>query len=664
MIIQSLVKYYESLVDAGVKIPRLGYSPANVSFALVISREGDLINILDLRNEENKKRLKQIEVPYQHDHTNKVEPHYACDNAKYIFGVENIKDEYKKKLIRSEPGDTKILEDSSNQFIIVSGRSAACFEKFRTFHHSLLDKTDDTQIVSFLKFLDKWKPEKFLDNQKIVEYKDEILSAGGNFIFRLNGIYLHDTPTAMNIWESYYSALIADNQKKSAQCLVTGQIGPVSRLHKKIKNVYNSQSGGAPLISFNNDAFCSYGRDQSYNAPVSEIAMFKYTTVLNYLLEYGSKNKLQIGDVTVVFWAETSAPYLDLANCLISPIEEQRETKRISSENFRRYDPKTTQLVTDILEKVKNGQRLQKGDIGIDPENTNFYVLGLTSNNGRLAVRYWYQDNFGNFITSVSQHHIDMEIIRGKLGPSFISVSRLLYATLPRKRIKKSLQKSSQKGKSKSNELGQNKISPILGSLLLYAILNNRHYPPQMYGAVLNRSKTGNTEEYIQLDYVHAGFIKAYLIRLARAGLSNLTKDLITVSLNKENPNIPYRLGRLFAVLESAQKTAHSQSEKPEAGIKRTIRDSYFASASSTPAVVFPILLKLAQHHLSKIKSEKPASWGVRFSKSIDEIMSSIDRFPAYLSLEEQGMFMLGYYHQHEDIFKGSQNRNEVEKEA
>lgn len=658
MIIQSLVNYYDSLVEAGIKIPRSGYSPANVSFALVISREGDLKNVLDLRDDENKKRLKQIEVPYQKDHTNKVDPHFACDNAKYIFGVDSIKDDSKKKMIRSEPKDLKILGESSNQLIVVSDRSTECFEKLRAFHHSLLDTSNDAQIVSFLKFLDKWKPEEFLNNQKIVEYKDEILSAGGNFVFDLNGIYLHAHPVATKIWEAYYSALITDNQNKLTQCLVTGKTGPVSRLHKKIKNVYNSQSagapGGAPLVSFNKDEFCSYGRDQCYNAPVSEIAMFKYTTVLNYLLEPGSRNKLQIGDVTTVFWADTSAPYLDLINCLIDPSEEQRETKEKSSETLQRYDPKTTQLVSDILKKVKNGQRLLKDNIGIDPDNTNFYILGLTANNGRLAVRYWYQDTLGNFVTSVSQHHIDMDILRGQLAPRFVSVSRLLNATLPRKKIKKAPKKISQKEKSKSNEAGQNKLSPLLGSLLIYAILNNRPYPPQMYGAVLTRSKTGDAEEYIRLDYVHAGFIKAYLIRLARAGLSNLKEDLITVSLNKENPNIPYRLGRLFAVLESAQKMAHSQSENPDAGIKRTIRDSYFASASSSPAIVFPILMKLNQHHLSKINSEKPGL-SVYFSNLIGEIVSSVDKIPAYLSLEEQGMFMLGYYHQR-NFRKGDEN--------
>jgi CRISPR-associated protein Csd1 len=156
------------------------------------------------------------------------------------------------------------------------------------------------------------------------------------------------------------------------------------------------------------------------------------------------------------------------------------------------------------------------------------------------------------------------------------------------------------------------------------------------------------------IKYARAGFIKACLIRLARTR-GNHEEDLITVSLNEESTSVPYRLGRLFAILESAQRIANPN-------VKRTIRDSYFASASSTPGWVFPVLLKLSQHHQSKIKSEKPGL-GVNISKSIDEVMSSINRFPVNLSLEDQGMFMLGYYHQHESFFRKDGENKPVEEE-
>lgn len=182
----------------------------------------------------------------------------------------------------------------------------------------------------------------------------------------------------------------------------------------------------------------------------------------------------------------------------------------------------------------------------------------------------------------------------------------------------------------------------------MISILDNAPYPVTMFSAILNRVKVERS-----INYPKAAFIKAYLIRNARTR-KNHDEDLITVSLNEKNPNIPYRLGRLFAVMESAQRAANPT-------VKRTIRDSYFASASSTPAIVFPILMKLNQHHLSKINSEKPGL-SVYLSNLIGEIVSSVDKIPAYLSLEDQGMFMLGYYHQR-NFRKGEENDQISEEE-
>jgi len=176
--------------------------------------------------------------------------------------------------------------------------------------------------------------------------------------------------------------------------------------------------------------------------------------------------------------------------------------------------------------------------------------------------------------------------------------------------------------------------SPLLGGLVMRSILDGTPYPTQMYGAILSRARVERS-----INSVRAGFIKAYLLRLSRAGLTNLKEDMISVSLNVENPNVPYRLGRLFAVLERAQTST-------DKSVKSTINSKYFSSASATPAVVFPVLLKLAQHHVAK------SDWGVKITQDIEETLEGVSEFPAYLSLEEQGMFMLGYYHQRKASFK------------
>ncbi len=622
MIIPSLVKYYDILAgDETVAISKPGYSPAKVSFALVLSKEGELTNIVDLRTDEKKKTPKLMDVPYQKSRTVAVNPYFTCDNAKYVLGIEKIRTDGKNKTAAEI---VTVLKKMENESIILSQRSLECFNQCRSFHHSLLDSIHDPDVRAFLKFLDNWKPELALQHAKINEYHDSILD-GGLFVFDLGGKYLHNNSAIRNVWESHYSSASESGTDERYQCLISGKKEPIARTHQKIKGIYGAQSSGATLVGFNDSAFESYGKTQSYNAPISESAMFKYTTALNYLLERDSKNKIQIGDTTTVFWAETNNKSCEnLALFLINPVEEPTDSTKISEQELMQ-DHATRQLVSDILLKVKRGGHLEEKDLGVDPDTTNFYILGISPNNARLAVRFWYQSDFGKFITNVARHHLDMEIERDDGGPHYISVYRLLKETVP--------QNSNDKASS-----------PLLGGLLMRSILDNTPYPVPMYNAILNRMKVERS-----INYTRAGFIKACLIRLARTR-GDHEEEMITVNLNEESTNVAYRLGRLFAVLEKTQSDTNRD-------MKSTINSKYFSSASTTPAVVFPVLLKLAQHHIAK------SDWGYKSNQWIEDVLAGVDEFPAYLNLEEQGMFMLGYYHQRKAFFKKKES-NEEKKEV
>jgi CRISPR-associated protein Csd1 len=402
---------------------------------------------------------------------------------------------------------------------------------------------------------------------------------------------------------------------------VSGKLEPAAKVHQKIKGVAGAQSAGSSLVSFNDDAFCSYGKKQSFNSSVSESSMFKYTTALNHLLS-SQRNRIRIADTTVVFWAETSEKSCeDLMKFFFVPQEtekneenqdiEKNEEKNV--EVSRVQDTNQIQQIEGILNKVRIGKKINQEDIGTDPE-TNFYILGLSPNNARLAVRFWYVDSIGDLIERVARHHLDMEIIGDDYGPLYISIYRLLNETVPQSSDKKV-------------------VSPLLGGLIIRSILTNAVYPIPLYSAIMSRVKVEGS-----INFVRAGVIKAYLLRLSRSGLLNVKQDLITMSLNEESPNVPYRLGRLFAVLEKAQNDTNKE-------MKSTINSKYFSSASSNPAVVFPVLLKLAQHHIAK------SDWGFRSNQLIEQILAGVDDFPAYLNLEDQGMFMLGYYHQRKAFF-------------
>jgi CRISPR-associated protein Csd1 len=549
--------------------------------------------------------------------------------VKYVFGVERLKrPEFEKKYLHKPDSDYVVLEENDKEIILTNPRTKEYFEEFRKLHHDILGSMDYVGVKRLLLFLDAWNPEEFLQNPKIAQYKDEIL-AGGNIVFDDNDSFLHENSGVKALWEKYHSSQASGDDTVFSQCLVTGETEPIARTHQKIKGVFGAQQAGASIVGFNDDAFVSYNKKQSYNAPVSEISMFKYTTALNYLLTQKA-NRLRIADTTTVFWAETDDKTCEnLAPFFINPPSRKKDSDGDANEPERVRDTATLQLIEDVLTRVRNGQTVRKEDLGTDPD-VNFYILGLSPNNARIAIRYWYKDTFGNFVDTVAQHHLDMDIVPEysgeSFGPEFISVYWLLRETVP---------KSSDK----------NDVSPILGGLIMRAILNETPYPIQMYSAILNRVKVEKT-----MNTVRAGFIKAYLLRQSRAGLTNIPEELITVKLNEESVNVPYRLGRLFAVLEKVQNDTNKD-------IGATINSKYFSSASSTPAVVFPVLLKLAQHHISK------SDWGFKTNQSIEEILSEVNEFPEYMNLDEQGMFMLGYYHQRKANYqKKSESSVEEEK--
>lgn len=119
------------------------------------------------------------------------------------------------------------------------------------------------------------------------------------------------------------------------------------------------------------------------------------------------------------------------------------------------------------------------------------------------------------------------------------------------------------------------------------------------------------------------------------------------MALDTQNKDAAYLCGRLFAVLEKVQQEASNNT------LNRTIKDSYFSSAASTPAVIFPRLLSLCEYHLRNLKYE------VKYRKLIQDIMSNIStEFPNHLTLPEQGKFMLGYYQQYQNFFEKKSEEN------
>lgn len=596
MILQSLVNYYEILAnDEDSNIPKLGYCKANVSYTVNLSLDGELLNIIPMKiGVQRGKKIVEVpqsmEVPEQEKKAGSgIKSNFLCDNASYVFGVDN----------KGKPE-----------------RSKECFNAFKELHTDVLQNIDNATAQAVINFVSNWDVDKAIEHPALTEYLDEILSAA-NFVFKVDGgEFAHHNKQIRQAWEKYRGSSESINVM---QCLVTGKESSIARLHSSIKGVRGAQSVGGSMVSFNERAYESYGREkqQGLNSPVSEYATFAYTTVLNYLLSDIS-HKIYLGDATIVFWAESPKKiYQNFMSLYING------GTLINDENMGK-DEVAASEVKSIFEKIAQGKPIDELSEVFD-EKTNFHILAISPNAARLAVRFFMSNSFGELVKKIAIHYQDLRIEKQyPTDPDTFSVWRLLNETVS----------------PKSNDKA---ATPLMAGATLKAIITGSPYPASLYNSIMLRIKADR-----EINYYKASIIKGYLLREDKN--TNKFKEVLTMALNEQSENRAYIFGRLFAVLEKAQLDANPK-------INSTIKDRYFTSACATPASVFPVLLRLSQHHISK------AEYGYTSDNKIAAILEKLDidnnAFPSNLLLDEQGVFILGYYHQRNAIYKKNNKKSE-----
>ena len=579
MILQSLVKYYETLA-AKNEISRQGWCTAKVSFALDLSEDGDLLRVIPLkRSEERGKKTvevpRNITVPQMVSRSSGVAANFLCDNSSYMLGIDN-----KGKPLRSEE----------------------CFVCAREKHSEILCSTDSIPARAVMRYFEKWNPDEAASHQALEEYMEEILG-GANLVFNVGSQFVHEEERIIQAWEDYCSSR---QDEVEGICMVTGQRDGIARIHGTIKGVQGAQSSGALLVSFNAPAFESFGKEQSFNAPVGNYAAYAYTTALNHLLA-DRDHTTTIGDTTIVYWDEDGEEVYQ--NVFAAVSEPSLENQEIVDGVFKNLAAGRGIDVPDVEEKLSADQK--------------FYILGLAPNAARIAVRFFYQDSFGNILRNIKAHYDRMKIVRPATdGIEYLGIWRMLQETVNKKSRDK-------------------KPIPNMAGAVYRAVISGARYPNALYQAVLGRVRAEQDDKDTRIYKItrgRAAIIKAFLIRNG-----NQTKEEITMALNEESTNTAYILGREFAVLEAIQEEANP-------GINATIKDRYFNAACATPAVIFPILLKLKNSHIRKIKDVK---YKVYYEKLLGGLEDKLQveegqqtACPKRLSLEEQGMFILGYYHQ------------------
>lgn len=575
MILQALTRYYETLLE-DERIAPPYYAKANISFGIYLRENGEFMQLLPLREvvaraNKQTERPKALDTPVGEVKAVGIVSNFLWDSANYLLGLDT-------------KGNAK--------------RTLECFNAAKELHLHILDGLPGKTASSIRAYFASWQPANAAEHPAIKQYIPDLM-AGCNLVFcGLENAYAFEEPEIRDAWERYCKE--TENTYRS-QCLITGKLDqPIENTHPKIKGVAGGQAVGTSLVSFNGQAYESYGHEdrlktgQGYNSPVSEYAAFAYTSALNALIA-DFDHRMSLDGDTVVCWAETGEEqYQDAFNDLTNP--------RAKTEND----------VSKTLRSIVNGQM---SDLPNFKPETPFYVLCLSPNAARVSVRFFLRDTFGKIAENLVAHYKRLDIDMAPNEWPYLSLYWLLKETVPTG--------------SKDDA-----ASPLLAGATMRAILSGAPYPEMLFSSILIRIRADR-----KVNRARAATIKAYLTQNI-APKHPKYEEVLQVALNEQSELKPYVLGRLFALLERAQENANPN-------INATITDRFFDSASATPKLAFPTLLKLNRHHLVK---DENRGRSINVEKGImnivDKLEAEDDPYPARLTLEEQGLFILGYYHQ------------------
>ena len=570
--IVALCELNEKLSALVADYPRFGQTRTNVDTVLSLSSDGRLKGTISLAIEKTgakgKTRIEypSVLVPFRENRTSGTLAYFLCDKPEYILGFNKLTGE----MDRSK------------------------FDASAELHHLILDGVDSPCAKGILAFFDNWNPEAAITNPDMEALFDNI---GNWIVFRVDDVDALDDKL---IWDKWYKHF-TEGLGEPKLCSVLGEMLPATKNHPKIRNVRGGSSSGSSLVSFNNEVFESFGLGGNDNAVVSTKAAFAYTTALNYLLS-DARYRFIIGKSTFVCWADSgNDAYSGFFMNMLNSGSVQMDMEKLQ----------------DMMTRIGKGRLVDFNEAELD-SNSDFHILGLSPNNGRLSVSFYCHNSFGWLLANLVKHYERLSIV----GMNFPSWP---YSIL--------------------NELlisDKDLVPDWLMAGFLSSILNNSLYPEAVYTKLLSRIAADG-----KLNSTRVGMIKAFLLQNST---NQRIEEVALMNLNNQSDYQPYVLGRLFAVLSRMQKSASDVT---------SIRDKYFDSACSTPAVAFPSIMLLAEKHQRKLERDKVAL-AKYYETLITEIISLLNQpFPAHLTLEEQGVFIIGFYHQNNSMNKKKEDNNE-----
>lgn len=540
-----------------------GYERKPVRWRILLRADGTPVGVIDTANPADRatRNGELLPIPWN-GRTTDTNPRILVDNGEYIFGIPE--------------------KETS------TARAEQRRKAFRAILERYLESTGERAIPSFL------------DSSHADEIVQEYLIGAKDLVaFEVDGEYLQDDERCRDFWAAHIDTANAGGDEE--ECMVCGKLRPAARVHPKILGVPGGQGAGNLLVSANESAFLSYGRDQSLIAPTCIPCSQSYVRGLNTLLKNEKMHFRTPKAVYVFFTEEQPTPAFQIP-------DQANRSRRVDEALELLRSPWTINTATQTIDEGR------------------FIALSLTANSARVVVRSWIDSTIPQAKASLSRYFLLQQLV----GPNG---EDLRLTPLP------------ELAKATTNPNAANTAGNMEQLLLALALSGGKMPRQALMGAVLRCRADQDVSP-----------IRARLIKMVLASEKGKEPDDMA-QLDPNSTDRAYLCGRLFETLGEIQRAALGETNT-------TVATRYFGAASTTPQTVFPRLITVAQGHFARLERTNPGA-RVNLEKQITSITDLIDHdFPRSLSASEQGRFMLGFYHQRAARFRSIAKNSEMSQES
>ncbi len=553
---------------------------------------------------------------YANDNNLQIKYGFQSDKCKWVI---DLTDSGHLLTLRKDEREFPLCPKYSSNMMVAGGRA-----------HFLLEAFNKIEGEYFIKLLEQAAEVEplirtvyaFLSDEKqralLLEHRNaQKTSDSDKVTFTVGGVYPVDLISWHDWWQEHVRNESGDSLDKEGDmlCLLGGELTVPVATHGKI-NISRAGgiSTGSVLAGFDKDAFSSYGLKASQNAAMSKNAVLTYTTALNHMIQNAAK---PLGNVLILHgYDKPIAQEDDLFEILQEVGNNDDEAVRIDAQH----------RIKELIGSIRKGER---------PEyiQNSYYVILVSGASGRVMIRDYFEGDCKQLVDSFDKWFYDLSLVSPK-GDGDVNGPKL--AGLLTRLV------SFRESDSKIFERIGDELSAFIPAIWR-GILTDAPLPSVIASKALMhlRSRLLKTDNTIP-DATACMWLKIWLIR----GGMNMTKGL-----NRDEPAQAYQMGRLLAVYAKLQEDANP-------GINVGVGQRFFASASTTPALVLGRLATLSNHHLAKLE-ERRAIW---YKQQLQEVASGISpNMPNVMSLKDQSLFALGYYHQMAEFYKGKSTKNEEE---